>query len=281
MRCADCTNGFNDPQPTAEEAHVFFARSYHEGGDPQLWDGAQMRPVFAQYLRVVGAYARTCAGAQSARLLDAGCGTGQFLVEARRAGYDAVGVETSVSAVEHARRKHGLAVQLATLEDAPLEAGSCDAVTAWKVLDHVSEPVTFLQRALELLRPGGVFAASVSNFEFHRRMELAWRRIGSPKWCRPPTVFHNFSFSAPGLRCLLERVGYSSVRIRHAPLDPRVPAVVRLVGTRLEPWVRRGVYATAQAIRYATGARCWLGPSIMVLAQRPQSTAGFGRRNGI
>ncbi|MFN0057914.1 MAG: class I SAM-dependent methyltransferase [Planctomycetota bacterium] len=267
--CAACGNGFNQPRPSAAVAAQFFAAAYHESGDPQLWSGAEMHPVFRRYLQVVGRYWRRGERRADAKrwLLDVGCGAGQFLALAREAGWAVRGVEVSRQAADYARAQHGLEVIEAPLAAAALPKSSCDVITSWKVFDHVDDPIAFLAACRAALRPGGVLALSVANLDFHRRVEGAWRRLGAREHWRPPTVFHNFSFSARGLRHVLQAQGFSDVSIVNAPLDPRVPAVVRRVGVRCEPLVRGGVTALAALIYHGSVHRCVWGPSLLALAR--------------
>jgi 2-polyprenyl-3-methyl-5-hydroxy-6-metoxy-1,4-benzoquinol methylase len=94
------------------------------------------------------------------RLLDVGCGHGLLLDEARRRGYDTVGLELSREAARHAREL-GLDVREVPLEaftegtngDSP---GAFDAIVLADVLEHLDDPVAAIDRCAALLRPGGV-----------------------------------------------------------------------------------------------------------------------------
>jgi 2-polyprenyl-3-methyl-5-hydroxy-6-metoxy-1,4-benzoquinol methylase len=95
------------------------------------------------------------------RLLDVGCGHGLLLDEARRRGYEPVGLELSRAAARHARETLELEVIELPLEgyaeprngDAP---GAFDVVVLADVLEHLDDPVGAIDRCAGLLRPGGV-----------------------------------------------------------------------------------------------------------------------------
>jgi 2-polyprenyl-3-methyl-5-hydroxy-6-metoxy-1,4-benzoquinol methylase len=97
----------------------------------------------------------------SGRLLDVGCGHGLLLDEARRRGYQTVGLELSREAAKHARETLGLDVRELPLEsfiegangDSP---GGFEAVVLADVLEHLDDPVDAIDRCAGLLRPGGV-----------------------------------------------------------------------------------------------------------------------------
>ena len=95
------------------------------------------------------------------RLLDVGCGHGLLLDEARRRGYDTVGLELSREAARHARETLGLDVRELPLEaftegtngDSP---GAFDAIVLADVIEHLDDPVAAIDQCAALLRPGGV-----------------------------------------------------------------------------------------------------------------------------
>jgi SAM-dependent methyltransferase len=96
-------------------------------------------------------------GRKCSRLLEVGAAGGFFLDEARRAGYDVVGIELNSKMAEFGRRQLDLDLRCELFETAPFEPESFDVVVAQDVLEHVREPELFVRRAAELLRPGGVF----------------------------------------------------------------------------------------------------------------------------
>jgi 2-polyprenyl-3-methyl-5-hydroxy-6-metoxy-1,4-benzoquinol methylase len=82
------------------------------------------------------------------RLLDFGCGFGEFLEMARLFGLDAIGVDRSNA------RRGGAGVEIhADLEEAP---GTYDAITMFEVLEHLDDPLEIATRLHERLNPGGV-----------------------------------------------------------------------------------------------------------------------------
>ena len=64
------------------------------------------------------------------RLLEIGCMHGDFVYQARAAGYDAHGADLSASAVEEANRRMPGSVSLATL-DADTPEGSLDVIAGF------------------------------------------------------------------------------------------------------------------------------------------------------
>jgi 2-polyprenyl-3-methyl-5-hydroxy-6-metoxy-1,4-benzoquinol methylase len=98
------------------------------------------------------------------RHLDVGCAMGSMLEEAKAAGWDPTGVETSELAARYAAEHSGCPVHAGTLQRAAFESESFDVVTLMDVIEHVSEPVDLMDEIYRILRPGGVVFILTPNF---------------------------------------------------------------------------------------------------------------------
>jgi len=96
------------------------------------------------------------------QILDVGCGGGAFLNLAKAAGLSTFGVELNPNAGELAR-KAGHEVYEVLVSDLIKEnkPPQFDMVTAWQVLEHVSDPVLFLRECSCLVKTGGYLAIAV------------------------------------------------------------------------------------------------------------------------
>lgn len=95
------------------------------------------------------------------RLADLGCGCGANLA-AFCAEYDAWGADANAAAAAYARRRVGPRVCLAELPTSvPFAPASFDAVVMTDVLEHIEHDRASAAAAVDLLRPGGVFVATV------------------------------------------------------------------------------------------------------------------------
>ncbi|MGH7492084.1 MAG: class I SAM-dependent methyltransferase, partial [bacterium] len=96
-------------------------------------------------------------------LLDAGCGTGEFLNEMRRAGWKVHGLERDAAASAWAREHLELPVDTGSLHDLDSIHSSFDAITLWHVLEHLYDPRTALEILNRRLEAKGFLVVAVPN----------------------------------------------------------------------------------------------------------------------
>jgi 2-polyprenyl-3-methyl-5-hydroxy-6-metoxy-1,4-benzoquinol methylase len=98
------------------------------------------------------------------RLLDVGAGGGKLVRYLRQRGVDAHGIEPSRALFDRFLAGDS-AFTCASLDDDRLAAGSFSVVTAFDVIEHVADPVAFLQRIAAMLGRDGVFFLSTPDVE--------------------------------------------------------------------------------------------------------------------
>ena len=140
-------------------------------------------------------------------LLDFGCGTGDFLVEANKRGWKTTGFEPSEKASALASKKGiAMASELSELPD-----HSFDVITLWHVLEHVSnleEQIVALDR---LLKPSGKLIIAVPNYKSYDAMYYKehWAAFDVPRhlWHFSQKsialIFSTFNFQVDELQPML------------------------------------------------------------------------------
>lgn len=135
------------------------------------------------------------------RLLDVGCGTGDFLLEARGRGWDVSGVEMSPDAVRVARGR-GLAVTVGTLRDARLPEAAFDCVVLLDVIEHLTDPLAEMREIRRVLRPGGIVVVETPNWR------SLYRRLLRHRWAALQPRIHLLYFDESTLRRALLEAGF-------------------------------------------------------------------------
>lgn len=142
------------------------------------------------------------------RLLELGCGNGEFLETMRSLGWLVHGIEPDPKAVA-AAVKRGVEVQANRLDEAGFEDASFDAISMNHVVEHLHDPVNTLSQCLRLLKPGGTISIATPNLESrgHRIFGRDWHFLHAPN--------HLVLFSTQSLCSLLSRLGYRDI-VAHA-----------------------------------------------------------------
>ena len=171
MHCEDCALMFLNPQPSDAELATIYSAEYFLGHDTDEGrrDASELKRATArQYLAELTRYN----GAPSGRLLEVGCGEGDFLCEAETAGYKVLGVEYAEAAcmTANARLQSGEVVQ-GELADAKLPDSHFDVCVLNDVIEHVRDPLALLREVRRVLRPGGaIFIATPCLDSWSARM---------------------------------------------------------------------------------------------------------------
>jgi SAM-dependent methyltransferase len=145
LSCVECGTVQQPELPAGTQLHELYRDM---SDDAYLVEETGRRATAASLLDLIGEHV------SSGRLLDVGCGHGLLLDEARRRGFDVVGLELSRSAALHARQALGLDVREVPLEEFDTW-DSFDVVVLADVIEHLDDPVGAVERCARLLRPGG------------------------------------------------------------------------------------------------------------------------------
>jgi SAM-dependent methyltransferase len=105
--------------------------------------------------------ARVKAYKNGGRLLDIGCGTGEFLDVAENNGFQPLGIEPSARASAIAGGRHR--VIRGMFGNIGLPESGFDVITLWSVLEHVLDPPAFLSAVHGQLKGDGVVAFRVPD----------------------------------------------------------------------------------------------------------------------
>jgi 2-polyprenyl-3-methyl-5-hydroxy-6-metoxy-1,4-benzoquinol methylase len=137
-------------------------------------------------------------------LLDIGCGPGYLLRDALDRGAHVSGIEAS-RAQAAALAAEGLDVHTLQIDDIIRSGRRFDVVTISHVLEHVSDPVSFLREAVRALAgPSARLAVEVPNFTY----TLAVGRVR-----QHVVAAHLWYFTAASLPLVLSRAGLAPVSV--------------------------------------------------------------------
>jgi SAM-dependent methyltransferase len=233
FRCKnpECGLGWLNPQPLAAEVIKFYRDYYTHAATDEPGEVAhvQARPYrrFRRWFRQLKR--RLLAGllpwwrlrfdtnlsyvgnAHPGRLLEVGCGTGQFLREAQAAGWDAVGIDFDPEAVKIARRA-GANARASDLFAENFPDKSFDAIFMDNVIEHLPDPPAVFEECYRLLRPRGRLILLTPNLDgyLHELYRADWRGLEVPR--------HLYLFGAAAMRSLAHRARFRHVEVFSQPV---------------------------------------------------------------
>lgn len=233
--CENCGTLFIDPLPSPETIRTFYPPGYWWEEAPREKSlsyrlaSAYRRWVIRDHMRFLKGLPHL--GGYHGRLLDVGCGSGTFLCEARRVGYEVSGLDLSPEALGLLKAR-GIKAYAGSLSENSLGQQTFEVITLFHVLEHLADPLNDLRLLLRHLAPGGDLVIQVPN---RSSMQA---RVLSRRWYGLDPPRHLTQFSRGGLIRLIQRAGLRPGRIFSFSLRDNAPAIVSSLFPGLDPKAR-------------------------------------------
>jgi len=143
---------------------------------------------------------------KNAKLLDFGCGNGEFLVFARDAGWSVTGFDFDPKAIEAAKAR-GLDVEVGGLHELEKIMYEFEVITLSHVIEHVHNPKELLESCFKKLQAGGRLWIQTPNLNAlgHALYGECWRGLEPPR--------HLSIFTSHSLERLLLDSGFHQIEI--------------------------------------------------------------------
>lgn len=205
-KCSDCRVVFLNPAPTQDFLKNSYDDSYYSYQDfspPKIW-----RLIFRRLLGFNVGNTGDPVFLKPGKVLDIGCGSGQFLYDMKKKGWETHGVELSTGAAEIGNHKYELNIQSGSLLDAQLPLESFDYIRLNHSFEHLTNPRETLQRIERLLKVDGLLFIGVPNVN-----SIQARIFGRYWWNLGPPV-HPFNYSHTTLKRLLSESGFEMTSYR-------------------------------------------------------------------
>lgn len=198
----------------------------------------------------------------AARILDVGCGNGEFLRHLQAAGFRPEGTEWTPESAARIPAEWQIPIHVGELTALALPSASYDAATLWHVFEHLSEPAAAIAELHRLLRPGAPLFLSMPNAE-------SWQaRLFRHHWFHLDPPRHLHAFGPRSLRRLLESRGFQWVTCSTFSLEQNpygwMQSTLNAAG-----FPRERAYDTLKGLHPGTGATRALDRTLLALLAVP------------
>ena len=214
VQCKNCGLVYVNPRPDNETLKRLYAE-YHQRNGKDVNDWAKL--MGKNFKEVLSFLNKVLPG--KGKLLDIGCGYGHFIEIMKRQGWSVCGIDLSPKVLLYAKEK-GLDVFETSIDDVSFPDEYFDAVTAFYVLEHVTNPLHALKNIFKMLKPCGILVLRVPHTTPIIRF-LSFFRIKNNLYDIP---YHLFDYSPQTITQLLKKSGFSTVSV--TPGSPTIPVNV-------------------------------------------------------
>ena len=195
------------PQPELEKLHRYYeSEDYisHTNSQRNLFERVYhvVRSfMLGSKLNLLSKYSK-----EKGLLLDIGCGTGDFLLAAKNAGWKVTGIEPNAQARGLASTK---LTQVFDVKHLPrLKEQSFDVITLWHVLEHLPKLEEQLEVVQRLIKQDGLLVIAVPNFKSYdaHYYKTNWAAFDVPR--------HLWHFSKFAVKSVLRQYDFELVKTK-------------------------------------------------------------------
>lgn len=207
FECSHCGLLFTVPRPSPDiigryyQSEEYYSHQQNKKGFiPRVYEAVKS-------LNVKNKVKMTIQGLPPGRILDIGCGVGDFLCQVKQKNWDVVGIEPSDDAKDIAEARLGFR-PLSPTESKTLPDASFDVITLWHVLEHIDDLKFQTSEIMRLLKPNGRLIIALPNFQ---SFDCQYYKEKWAAWDVPRHLNH---FSPDTLRSIIVSLGF-------VPLDTK------------------------------------------------------------
>lgn len=201
LKCQKCGVLLTDPFPDEAESSAYYESENYLSHQRNSFSVFSLLYQLIKRINIMNKYIYATKGLIKGKVLDIGCGIGDFLSYCESRNWTVVGIEPNLHARALAQEKIGQFVY--DQKDAQkLEDGSFQLITMWHVLEHVQHLSKQMADLDRLLSKNGKLVIALPNFESYdaKHYHSYWAAYDVPRhlyhFDRSAiiTLFNNYSF---------------------------------------------------------------------------------------
>ena len=150
---------------------------------------------------------------RNGKILEGGCGLGQWVVYLRGKGYDIAGIDFAENTIRQIKERFpDLPVETGSILDLPYPDSHFSAYISLGVVEHFKEgPEVALAEAHRILQKDGFILCSIPYFNFLRRLKK--RLFRSYHQQKEGEKFYQWAFTKREIKSIIEGIGFRVHRI--------------------------------------------------------------------
>lgn len=202
--CTSCTARFTQDAPNASSISPYYKSEDYishtntsQGFINRLYQRVRKKTLVSKRKLI-----ENSTGKKNGNILDVGAGTGAFLHEMKKAGWQVTGLEPDAGAKGTAKKLFDIDLT-GTEVFYNLEQQTYDAITLWHVLEHVHDLQGYLEQLKLLLKEKGKLFIAVPNYT--SKDAAIYKEL----WAAYDVPRHLYHFSPLSMKILMEKHGLS------------------------------------------------------------------------
>lgn len=211
MKCTNCGLIYSNPQPIPKDLQDHYGTPPEEYWKPEYftWEPGYFLSQIQQAKLLLS-------DKEGMKALDIGAGLGKAMLSMEHEGFETYGMEPSIPFHQKAIDEMGVKqerLKLGAIEELDYEPNSFDFITFGAVYEHLYDPHTCMEKAMEWLKPGGVIHAEVpsSKWFMSKVMNFYFRLVGTnyvTNLSPMHTPFHLHEFTEKSFEELGKKIGF-------------------------------------------------------------------------
>jgi 2-polyprenyl-3-methyl-5-hydroxy-6-metoxy-1,4-benzoquinol methylase len=225
FRCENCKTIFLNPQPSYKESKRFYPREkYHSLENIKTEKDSIKTKINLKLYRIyfseegnffkkilfapIKFIVRGTIIKKEIKLLDIGCGSGQFLYEMKTLGLGVCGVEPGDFNKKDSD-KYKLNIKNTEIIKAKYPKEHFDLITMNHVFEHIGKPNETIKEIQKILKKKGILIIGIPN------TNSISKKIFGKNWLALDVPRHLFNYSDKNIKFLLEKNGFKILKIRY------------------------------------------------------------------
>jgi len=202
VKCSLCDLVFANPQAESEEIENYYKENYYDESNLAFMEDKPYQRFLKRRMKTIRKYK------SEGNILEIGCGPGKTLAFFDKYGYSVIGIEPGNCEIVKDMQGREIHVLRGFFPHPEIKGQKFDIVYSWHVIEHISNPVTFLEKTKEHLKPDGILILGTENISLYYILKRKLNHILGLPADLGTSPEHTFFPAKDTLKKMLEKAGF-------------------------------------------------------------------------